>query len=142
MPRAGWAVLAVVQASLLVFSGSHMADLARDWSGGPQSVQQVVARVKQTPGEVLVEEPGFALAAGKEVIVEPFQFALLARRGLWDPAPLIGAVARGRFDLVVLGDRLRLIPGLEAALASAYEREAVIGGWQVWRPRRPPVSGH
>ena len=90
--------LAVLGQCVLLLVAVDWNDVEWDLSRAQSPAQQVVSRIEAVPGEVLVEEPGLALVAGKQALIEPFQFALLERAGLWDSRPLVRAVRDGRFD--------------------------------------------
>jgi len=96
---------------------------------------RAVLVLRAAPGPVLSEDLGLTLAAGKEPMLEPFQFALLARAGRFDPGPLLKEVRDGRFAVIVSGARLRALPGFEQALAAGYRLEEETPPYQIWRPR-------
>ena len=66
----------------------------------------VLARVRATGGEVLSEEPIFALLAGSEVVFQPFIMKQLAREGRWDQRLLLEMLARRRFGSVIVTEDL------------------------------------
>ena len=64
----------------------------------------IVEAVSATPGDVLSEDIGYLIEAGKKPWLEdPYQFSQLARIGRWDESPLLQRIERGEFSLVVLG---------------------------------------
>jgi hypothetical protein len=130
--RRDFTLLLVVQMVILCGPGRpiEVFDLARE-----RAVEaKVVAVLAAAPAPVLAEDLGLALAAGKEPMLEPFQFGLLARAGRFDPAPLIAGIQAGKFGTVVAGWRLRGIPGIDAALRKRYRRSEEIGPYEVWKP--------
>ena len=46
-------------------------------------------------------------------------------------------LGRGRFELIIVGVHLKLLPGFGPALASAYEPQMGLNDLEIWRRRRP-----
>lgn len=113
----GLALLLAVQCLILIGPGRpvEFVDL---WRAG-RVEGRVVEAIRAAQGPVLSEDLGLVLAAGKEPELEPFQFGLLAQAGLFDPAPILAGIRARGYALVVFGERLRSLPGIEPALAEA-----------------------
>jgi hypothetical protein len=112
---------------------------------------RVVAEIRETPGEVLSELPVFAMAAGCEVVFQPFIMTTLAREGRWQEAPFLEGLRRGRFGLIVTTQDLREVRrGGVLARYTDSMAEAILGRYALvevsppgplglpyflWRPR-------
>ncbi len=86
------------------------------------AVAQIVAT---TPGEVLIEDAGFAVRAGKTVWAHPLVLSYLEVEGRYDPAPLAEMIKRREFSLIVLSYNF-LSPSLRAAVGEAYRPDRMI----------------
>ena len=71
-----------------------------------RSFDQVTALLKRFPGDIFFEDQGLAIAVQGHVDYEPYEFALLARRGLWDERKLVERFDKKYFGLVVLNTNL------------------------------------
>lgn len=59
--------------------------------------------VQDAPGPVLADEyMGLLPAAGRLLYLQPAEFAQLQRAGRWDPGPLIAAIGRREFSVILL----------------------------------------
>ncbi len=76
--------------------------------------EEVVARIRLAPGDVLAEECGFVCAAGKRVLGNATQQLNLYEAGLHDPSALVAALHAGRIGLVVLNAERYPAPVLSA----------------------------
>lgn len=113
------------------------------------AAEQAAARklVLATPGPVLAEQTWYVAATGREPLVVPFLATQLAKRGLWDAAPLTQAAQTGRIGLVLLGFPLhdptavtgghadRFPPALLAALRDRYVLQTQVENLYVYRPQ-------
>jgi hypothetical protein len=68
----------------------------------PTASQYIIDRIKHTDGDVLCEDTGLTLLAGKEPPLMPFEFTMMARRGALDPTPVFNRVRAGGYPLIVL----------------------------------------
>ena len=107
--------------------------------------ERIAALTRAATGILLVEEPAFAVQAGKEVwITDPWQMVALEREGMFDMAPVLEACRDGRIQWIFAGSRVRDLPGLREVIATSYEevyraRHAVeTTFWVVYRHRSPP----
>jgi hypothetical protein len=117
--RVGMAIaLCACAATLIATRGAHLT-LGRLLSPrGVASRVKVIEFLRDSPGDVLAEEPYFALAAGKPVLVsDPFQLSILARAGRFDFTPLARRLERGEIPRVVASRRLATAPDVGRALA-------------------------
>jgi Dolichyl-phosphate-mannose-protein mannosyltransferase len=62
---------------------------------------QLDAIVRQTRGDVITEPSGFAVRNDRAVYVQPIDLRAEQLRGRWQPAPLVDALASGRFSVVL-----------------------------------------
>jgi hypothetical protein len=98
-------------------------------------------RIAREHGDVLTDNPGLAVAAGKRIAYEFQIFQLLEAQGMWSEGPIVEAIAARQFDLVVLMHPLdgpvtgtRWTPAIRAALRQAYVPDGQQAGFWVYRP--------
>jgi hypothetical protein len=98
--------------------------------------------VAQQPGDLLTDNSGLAVAAGKRIEFEFQIFQLLEAEGQWTEQPILDAIVARRFSLVALMHSLdgpvegtRWTPALRAALRSAYVPDGAQAGFWLYRPR-------
>ncbi|HEX8966988.1 MAG TPA: hypothetical protein VF937_03850 [Chloroflexota bacterium] len=101
-----------------------------------------VEQVAREPGELLTDNAGLAVAAGKRVAFEFQIFQLLEAEGRWSEQPILDAIARRRFSLVALMHPLdgpvqgtRWTPTLQSALEASYVLHGSDSGFWLYRPR-------
>jgi hypothetical protein len=101
----------------------------------------LVSRVAQETGEVLTDNSGLAVAAGKRIAYEFQIFQLLQAEGRWTEAPILEAVLARRFSLVALmhpldgpTDGPRWTPALRNALRETYTLVGEHSGFWLYRP--------
>lgn len=99
-------------------------------SASRQALDQVV---KETRGDILSEEVGLMVTNHKPALIEPAPFPVLARKGLWDPATLIGDCRNGRFEVVIAGKQIMDIPGMPACLGERYRLADVVDRLYIFR---------
>jgi len=130
----------------LVQSGSaHYLSLVGDgeYNAAPLRVDpRFVDMVAHEPGELLTDNSGLAVAAGKRIEFEFQIFQLLNAEGHWAEQPILDAVATRRFALVALMHPLdgpvdgpRWTPALRVALQRAYVPAGEMSGFWLYRPR-------
>jgi hypothetical protein len=102
-----WTAAGLLAASLLLLqAGSYLA--RPDWYGGEfdlsgQDWRRFVALIQSQPGEVLSDDVGLLLLAGKEPRYDdPPTMGPAARSGIWDQSGLLADVRARRFSLVLL----------------------------------------
>src|SRR5690606_30384837 len=97
---------------------------------------------------ILSTVPEVAVLAPRPELPEPFSNALLEAQGRWTSAPLIAAIERGAFDLVVVnkgaaepGGEAQVYRGVTfwnggmfAAIRRQYRRHCVFRTMEVWVP--------
>jgi hypothetical protein len=119
--------------------------LVADTGTAPYRVDMsLIQQVAREPGELLTDNPGLAVAAGKRIAFEFQIFQLLYVEGYWSEQPVLNAIAGRHFALVALMhpldgpiDGTRLTPAVRDALRAAYapaEGESGAGFW-LYRPR-------
>jgi hypothetical protein len=101
-----------------------------------------VDEIAREPGELLTDNSGLAVAAGKRIEYEFQIFQLLNAEGYWSEQPILDAVGARRFSLVALMRPLddpigspRWTPALRAALRQAYVLAGETSGFWLYRPR-------
>jgi len=101
-----------------------------------------VDAVAREPGDLLTDNSGLAVAAGKRIEFEFQIFQLLGVAGDWSERPILDAVAARRFSLIVLMHPVdgpikdtRWSAGLRSALLEAYEPVGAEAGFWLYRPR-------
>ena len=117
--------------------------LVSDVGALPYRVEErFVAQVAREPGELLTDNSGLAVAAGKRIEFEFQIFQLLAVEGHWSEQPILDAVAAQRFSLVALmhpldgpADGTRWTPAMRQALMQAYAPAGTDSGFWLYRPR-------
>jgi len=100
-----------------------------------------VDRIASEPGDVLTDNPGLAVAAGKPVVYEFQIFQLLRVEGRWSDAPIVQAILARRFPLVALMhpldtpiDQTRWTPAIRDALRAEYTPAGQDSGFWLFRP--------
>jgi hypothetical protein len=83
--------------------------------------EEIVAMIQRVRGPALVEDPSFAVSAGKPVVGNATHLRNLHQAGLWDPTSLVAELKARRYDIVVLNAQLYPEPVLEA-IGRAYYR--------------------
>jgi hypothetical protein len=98
--------------------------------------------IARQPGDLLTDNSGLAVAAGKRVFYEFQIFQLLQAEGYWSEQPILDAVNARRFSLVALMHPLdgpitgtRWSPRLQKALSDAYAPVGAQTGFWLYRPR-------
>lgn len=95
--------------------------------------ERIAELTRAATGPLLVEEPAFAVEAGKEVwLTDPWQMVALGREGMFDIEPLLAACADGRIQWIFAGSRVRDLPGLREVIAASFE--------EVYRTEHPVES--
>jgi len=95
----------LLMAGLVLFMGFVIGD--RELSFTPSKAvayngQQLVEIIRSFKGQVLVEDEGLTLLAGREVIYNPFIMNELNKEGLWDQTPFVESIRNAEYDLIVL----------------------------------------
>ncbi len=100
----------------------------------------ITAEIDAADGAVLSSDVGYLLAAGRDPVMQPYQFGRLAEAGRWDLATLARAVEEGRFGLIILkgeaeeADDPYFPPRIQQAIHTRYALHRVIGPWHLYRP--------
>jgi hypothetical protein len=116
--------------------------LVSDVSHSPFRVESSFVRhVAAEPGELLTDNPGLAVAAGKRISYEFQIFQLLYVEGRWSQAPILDAIRARRFTLVALMHPLdgptqgtRWTPTIRDELLGAYVPAGQQSGFWLYRP--------
>jgi hypothetical protein len=124
-------------------AGTEYLSLVADRGTAPYRVQaRFVADIAREPGDLLTDNSGLAVAAGKRIAYEFQIFQLLNVEGYWSDRPILDAVAAQRFSLVALMHPLdgpvqgtRWTPALRDALTAAYAPTGNRAGFWLYRPR-------
>jgi hypothetical protein len=101
-----------------------------------------VQQLAHEPGDLLTDNSGLAVAAGKRIQFEFQIFQLLGAEGHWSEQPILDAISEHRFSVVALMhpldgpvDGTRWTPALRAALDRAYAADGSEAGFWLYRPR-------
>jgi hypothetical protein len=101
-----------------------------------------VAEIAREPGDLLTDNSGLAVAAGKRIAYEFQIFQLLNVEGYWSDRPILDAVVARRFSLVAVMHPLdgpaqgtRWTTTLRDALTAAYRPVGNRSGFWLYRPR-------
>jgi hypothetical protein len=86
------------------------------WPGEPEhkAAAELVDLLKRADGPVLLEDPSYGLAAGKEVVGNATHLRNLYQAGAWSPDALVTDLRERRFSWVLLNAELYPEPVLEA----------------------------
>ena len=60
-----------------------------------------VALIRQTKGDILCEDMGLLVIAGRRIVLDPHKMTSLFRDGVWNQRPLIEDIERRRFALII-----------------------------------------
>ncbi|MFN8524738.1 MAG: hypothetical protein U0821_16700 [Chloroflexota bacterium] len=102
-------------APILADRGAQASVLGRaPGAGDVAEGMRLVARIQKESGPVLAEDPGYALAAGRDVVGNATHLRNLHQAGAWDSSALIGDLERRRFAFVILDAELYPEPVLAA----------------------------
>ena len=124
-------------------AGPHYLSLVADRGAAPYRVDTAfIADIAREPGDLLTDNSGLAVAAGKRIAYEFQIFQLLNVEGYWSDRPILDAVAARRFSLVAVMHPLegpaqgtRWTATLRDALTAAYEPAGTRAGFWLYRPR-------
>ncbi|MCM8764347.1 MAG: hypothetical protein NC830_03150, partial [Candidatus Omnitrophica bacterium] len=90
---------------------------------------------------VFSEDTGWLVVAGKQVIMEPYQFSQLARYGRWDDDHIVDMIKEKQFNLILMnavsyekGSEKFTLSMLEAIRAN-YQIKRVIGNLYILEPK-------
>jgi len=103
-----------------------------------QMGEMIMAEVTNAQGNVLCEDLGYLVAAGKNSLVEPYQFAHLARLNRWSDAAIVGMIERGEFSLIILGadpangDTTYFTTATLNAVQNSYTLKRIIGRYHLY----------
>jgi hypothetical protein len=100
--------------------GAQASALAR-WPGETEIKQasEMVEILRKADGPVLVEDPSYGLAVGKEVVGNATHLRNLYQAGAWSPDALVSDIEDRRFSWIVLHAELYPEPVL-AAIGQSY----------------------
>ncbi|MDW8283173.1 MAG: hypothetical protein RMK29_15765 [Myxococcales bacterium] len=120
--------------------------------GVRQQMAYTRAQLQGRSGPVLAESTWYTTALGRPPVVVPFLATNLARRGQWDPSPLLRALRAGQIERLVLHFPLEEPPGgghderfLPEVLAVARARYQLLGqqrGVYVYGPLQQEARPH
>ena len=66
------------------------------------ALDKITKVIRSVRGDVLAENMGLLIAAGKPIVYEPFEFTQLARAGVWDEKKITDRIDRRDFPFIVL----------------------------------------
>lgn len=102
---------------------------------------RIAERIRSTDGPVLADEDlGQMVLAGKPLLFQPFELTQLARAGKWDQTPLLAAIERQEYPLILIFkfpglplDLDRWTDEMRAAIDRHYKAVEEIGYTVVYR---------
>lgn len=110
-----------------------------------KDLEPVRAFLSTIPGEVVCEEMGLLIAAGRRVPYQFFEATQLADRGLFDDGPFIDRIRRQEFPVILVSTNLlrisrsqRFRPQFIAAIRSAYKLKSNAKGMLWFVPKSAP----
>jgi len=103
-------------------AGEETPDMLR---ASLQRDSAIMEEIRERPGDVLAEQPTYALLAGRDIQVAPFHIAQLAKAGKLDQSRIVQAIQTRRFSLVILGSPARQ-PSKETRMCFTDEMLAAI----------------
>jgi hypothetical protein len=135
--------LALTAADALQPTSPHYLSFVGDAGATPLRIDAAfVDYVAHQPGDLLTDNSGLAVAAGKRIEYEFQIFQLLRVEDGWSEQPILEAIAQRRFSLVVLMhpldasvDDTRWSPALQSALQAAYKPAGDQAGFWLYVPR-------
>lgn len=68
--------------------------------------RKITDYVRQSTGDILTEDAGFAVLNGKVPVTEPFMAAQFSKNGLWDQSQLLNRLRNKNFSLAILKTNL------------------------------------
>ncbi len=102
----------------------------------------MVAEIRSTTGPVLADDPGYLLAAGRDIPVQPFQYGRLVRAGRMSDAALQRRIGQGYFALIILRDQQPggpegsdFPPDVVAAVEEHYQLHREVGPYLLYMGR-------
>jgi hypothetical protein len=140
--------VAFTAAEMLHPGGAAYVSMVGDTGTTPMRVNaDFVDTVAREPGDLLTDNSGLAVAAGKRIEFEFQIFQLLGVEGQWSEQPILDAVAARRFSLIVLmhpvdgpTENTRWSADLRSALLEAYEPAGSQAGFWLYRPREQATA--
>ncbi len=99
----------------------------------------LVAEIRSTAGPVLADDPGYLLAAGRDILIQPFQYGRLIRAGRMGDAALQRRIEQGYFALIILRDKQPggpegsdFPPDVVAAVEENYQMHREVGPYLLY----------
>jgi len=80
---------------------SYSISLSQEMADASAS-RRIVELIEQAPGEVLCQDTGLAVLAGRPDAIMPFEFTQMARRGGLDPTPVFEKARDRGYSLIIL----------------------------------------
>ncbi|MCC7368586.1 MAG: hypothetical protein IT306_09195 [Chloroflexi bacterium] len=96
--------------------GGAQASVLSRWPGEPElrAASDLVQKLREADGPVLLEDPSYGIAAGKEVVGNATHLRNVYQAGRWSPDGLVADLRERRFSWVVLNAELYPEPVLAA----------------------------
>jgi hypothetical protein len=96
--------------------------------------QRIIAMLREVEGPAFCEHAIFPMLSGHTVYIQPFIMKQLAAEGKWDQMPVVEALQRGEFGLIVAtedvreeGFKFHYTPEMGAAIREAYRWRETLG---------------
>lgn len=143
--RMVWAFVAALLVSGVPYHAQVRTSTLEASSRMERDLEPVRAFVATIPGEVVSEEMGLLIAAGRRVPYQFFEATQLADRGLFDDRPFLDRIRRQEFPLILVTTNLlrisrsqRFRPEFIAAVRSAYKLKSNAKGLLWFVPKSAP----
>ncbi|MAA77657.1 MAG: hypothetical protein CL916_00230 [Deltaproteobacteria bacterium] len=128
--------------SVRVFT-SYRGDWERD------AMHNIERNLPSFPGPILSEDMNFTVTSGRDIWIQPFEFSQFSNQGLWSDTPLIDAIEKQNFALLILlfdlnvnvsltpsGDRFT--PKIRNTMKEKYELISREGMYWIYTPITVP----
>jgi len=68
--------------------------------------RKILYIISSTDGEIITEDPIYAILSGKEVLFHPFIMTQLSNQKLWDQTQFVNDLKRRRFDFIIATENI------------------------------------
>lgn len=108
-----------------------------------RELNEVVTVLGRLRGKILSEDIGILMVAGKEVLYQPFEFAQLSRRKLWDENKILERIKNQEFETLVVSTNIyayketsRFTPRMIIQIRESYKTHGVLHGFLFLIPKK------
>jgi len=139
-------LLLAVQVLALAQSSRVPSGLQDYVIGQRAEVERLSTIVSETKGPVLTDDyMGLLPLNGRHIYLQPFEMTQLSRDGAWDQRPLVRAIEREEFPVIMMWKppfareikRDRWTPAMLEEIEAHYERTNDLADMVIYRPKEP-----